>query len=153
QCDAASHLGLEESWKTILGHGPHQAEAAGNPEWFTPAPFLDAARAALGRIDLDPASSRKAQRTVKAAAYYAKRTDGLPKPWSGRGWLNPPYSRPLIEQFCDKLAGHYERGDVTAAIALVNNATDARWFKGLAAVASVIGFTFERVKFLRPDGE
>jgi hypothetical protein len=75
-------------------------------EWYTPAPYVEAAREVLGGIELDPASCAEAQETVKAARYYtlnydrtgesseqgAFQADGLLRPWVARSvFLNPPY--------------------------------------------------------------
>jgi hypothetical protein len=65
-------------------------------EWYTPAAILEAARKALGAIDLDPASSDIAQALVQARAFFTAEDDGLAQEWHGRVWLNPPYSRDLI---------------------------------------------------------
>jgi hypothetical protein len=37
---------------------------------------------------------------------YNKNDDGLKQEWKGRVWLNPPYSRPLIECFVKRMAEH-----------------------------------------------
>jgi ParB family chromosome partitioning protein len=131
---------------------PHVAHATGNPEWYTPIEILDAARTVLGEFDLDPASSDRAQVNVRATTYYTKEHDGLSKPWAGRVWMNPPYAKDVVNLFTEKLASHHESGDVTAAIVLVNNATETQWFSRLAAVASAICYPTGRVRFLEPDG-
>lgn len=37
---------------------------------------------------------------------YNKYDDGLSREWFGRVWLNPPYSKPLIMEFFDRMATH-----------------------------------------------
>jgi hypothetical protein len=69
--------------------------SAGSHEWYTPAKYIETARRVLGQIDLDPASSEMAQRTVRADRYFSERDDGLSQQWQGRVWLNPPYTQPL----------------------------------------------------------
>ncbi len=131
----------------------HVGHNSGEVEWYTPGEYLDAARAVLGEIDLDPASSKKAQERVQAGAYYTKKDDGLSKTWAGRVFLNPPYAQPLIDQFCEKVVQEYHSGAVSAAVVLVNNATETTWFAGCAAAARAICFPTGRVKFLNPQGE
>jgi hypothetical protein len=67
-------------------------------------------------------------------------------------WLNPPYAAGLVDKFAEKLVAHYEAGEVTAAIVLVNNATETRWFRRLADAASAVCYPTGRVRFLEPDG-
>lgn len=62
-------------------------------EYYTPAIYLEAARAVMGSIDLDPASCEKANKTVQATKFHTIETDGLSQPWHGNVWLNPPYGR------------------------------------------------------------
>lgn len=59
-------------------------------EHYTPKAIVEAARYALGGIDLDPASCALAQETVQAACWYHPPADGLELPWEGRVFCNPP---------------------------------------------------------------
>ncbi len=59
-------------------------------EHYTPSVVVEAARAVLGGIDLDPASCATANESVRATAYFDQARDGLAMPWAGRVFLNPP---------------------------------------------------------------
>jgi len=119
--------------------------ASNENEWYTPAKYIEAARAVLGEIDLDPASSKLANKTVQANVIYTDKSDSLHLPWAGKVWLNPPYGR-LAGEFISRLALEYEAGEVTAAIALVNaHCTDTEWFQPLWSY--VLCFTNHRIDF------
>lgn len=125
----------------------------GDYEWYTPAQYVELARKVLGEIDLDPATSVKAQKIIQAKNYFTKKDNGLLHPWKGHVWLNPPYERPLINQFVDKLVEEIAAGNVTAAILLTNNYTDTSWFHKAAKVADAICFTLRRIKFIDESGQ
>lgn len=131
---------------------PHVSHNSGENEWYTPPEFIAAARGVMGEIDLDPASSEVANRTVGACVYYTKEDDGLARPWAGRVWMNPPYASDLIGQFTSKLVEHYAAGEITEAIVLVNNATETGWFQGMLEVAAAVCFIRRRVKFIDMAG-
>lgn len=119
-------------------------------EWYTPAVYIDAARRALGEIDLDPASSEQANRTVQATRIYTAEDDGLAQPWAGRVFLNPPYGGAQAP-FVGKLAEEISAGRVTAAIALVSAySTDTRWFQPLWD--GTLCFLTGRIKWDNPTG-
>lgn len=125
---------------------------SGEVEWYTPAEYIEAARATLGTIDLDPASNTLAQETVKAERFYTKEDDGLAQQWSGRIWLNPPYAQPAITDFIKKLITDFRACNVSEAILLTNNYTDTSWFHEAVGAASAICFTRGRIKFYSSTG-
>jgi phage N-6-adenine-methyltransferase len=132
---------------------PHVTRNTGNDEWYTPSQYIHAARAVLGDIDLDPASSPVANDTVRAERYYTIDDDGLTRPWAGRVWMNPPYSTGLVDKFVVKMLDAYQAGDVKAAVVLTNNATDTRWWQSLARRSSAICMLAGRIKFRGRDGD
>jgi phage N-6-adenine-methyltransferase len=118
---------------------------------YTPSEYVEAVRKVLGRIDLDPASDKQAQETVKAKKYFTEEDDGLKQEWHGNVFLNPPYHRKLIPQFIDKLIAELEAGHTKSAILLTNNSTDTEWFdKAIGACASIC-FDQTRIQFHHPS--
>lgn len=62
-----------------------------NFEWITNRDLVDSAHYVLGEIDLDPASSAKANEYVNAKKYYTIADDGLnEQKWHGNVYLFPP---------------------------------------------------------------
>ena len=131
----------------------HVSYNSGENEWYTPQKYVESARRVMEIINLDPASSEIANKTVFAHTYYTKDDDGLLQPWRGNVWMNPPYAQPLIARFCEKLKESYEAEQVTQAIVLVNNATETRWFQDLISVASCVCFTKGRIRFIDQHGK
>lgn len=125
-------------------------------EWYTPARYVNAARAVMGDIDLDPATSLDANKIVKATRFYTADDDGLSCPWNGRVWLNPPYGRDDNGESSQAvwsayLLEEFKAGRVTEAVLLVNATTDRKWFAPLWDY--LICFTNHRIRFYTPTGE
>ena len=74
--------------------------------------------------------------------------DSLRQVWHGRVWLNPPYS--ALEDFITKLHSEYSRGNVHAALVLLNNAPEKKWFQLLLGRFPVC-FLNRRLAFWRHD--
>jgi len=89
-------------------------QSSGDTEIYTPPEIVEAWRAVLGTIDLDPASSELANKNIGAKQIYTEpsyfivtnQSDGLPtrhyhnwggleQEWRGRVVLNPPFGTPL----------------------------------------------------------
>lgn len=131
----------------------HRAQGTGENEWYTPVEHIESAKAVLGDIDLDPATSELANEKVQAKAIFTQEDNGLKQPWNGRVWLNPPYSQPAISHFAEKLASEWEQGRLESAIALTHNYTDTQWFHRMAKACTAICFTRGRIGFVNPEGK
>jgi hypothetical protein len=132
---------------------PHVAHNSGENEWYTPPAIITIARATMGEIDLDPASSEIANRIVKADSFYTKWDNGLVQPWHGNVWMNPPYAQPLMTQFSDRLVQAVTQNEIEQACVLVNNATETQWFQQLLQICCAVCFIKSRVRFIDENGE
>lgn len=69
-------------------------------EWYTPKNWIEAVRRALGRIDLDPCSSAKANTVVRAGAWWGP-GNGVDCSWRDCGhataFVNPPGSCVVVD--------------------------------------------------------
>jgi len=123
-------------------------DSTGN-EWWTPAPYVESARALMGGIDLDPASCPEANAVIKAKTYFTEADNGLLQPWKGRIWLNPPYS--ANKEFAQKMLDEVSKGNVTDAVVLLGaHAIETQWFAPYWNF--VLCFTGHRIKFNTPTG-
>ena len=143
---------IVDARERIMADGRDRAQLnfTGDFEIYTPEPWIERARSAMGSVDLDPASCEFAQRVVRATEWFDKDRDGLAQPWRGNVWLNPPYARGLIDQFIEKLI--IERSNYAQAIALVHSRTDTDWFQTLGEIASAVAFPRGRIDFYNETG-
>lgn len=148
----AGEISINEAYREIKKPNVHVSNNSGENEWYTPRPIIEQARQVLGSIELDPASSAKAQEVVQAKQYFTKHNSGLNKQWEGKLWMNPPYAQPLISQFASKLVESLKSGSVTEGIVLVNNATETAWFQQMLAEAAAVCFIKGRLKFIDAQG-
>jgi phage N-6-adenine-methyltransferase len=138
-----------------IGKAPGSKPTRDSDDWHTPPAIVEAARRVLGRIDLDPFSSDTANRTIKATRYLSKADNALhPRQWTDQPctcWINPPYGRGVIDKAIFRFLAELPR--LSAAILLVNNATETKWFCALAARNPTICFTDHRIEFDSPDNK
>ena len=116
-------------------------------EWYTPQWIIEE----LGPFDLDPCSPKERPFDT-ATVHWTKEQDGLMMPWGKtedvRVWLNPPYSRPLIEQFIRKMADHNN-----GIALLINRLDNLMWQEVIFPTAASMIFMRHRVNFIQPDGK
>ena len=129
----------------------HLNRRTGQVEWHTPTELVDPIRFVLGAIDLDPASSAAANQRIRATTYYTREMDGLLYRWGGGVFLNPPYTRGVIDKFIAKLIA--DENHIRAWVTLTNNSTDTRWGQQLLLHADWVCFLRGRVRFLQANGE
>lgn len=124
-------------------------------DWGTPPLYVDAVREMLGRIDLDPCSSRHS--VVNAAVeYMPPGKDGLKESWDYPGiYVNPPYGttsgryKGRIGDWLARCAyAHEQHG--SEVVALVPVATNtSHWKASVFGRAAALCFLYDtRLKFL-----
>ena len=131
--------------RPVSGHGAmgsHQSARAKSVVWLTPPGIV----AALGEFDLDPCAAPSPRPWPTARRHIELPTDGLSAEWSGRVWLNPPYSFEAW-RWLDRLAEH---GRGTALI--FARTETAGFFEQVWRKAAAVLFIEGRLYFHRPDG-
>jgi ParB family chromosome partitioning protein len=94
-----------------------------------PVALVEAARAVLGHIDVDPASSAETNLTVGAGVWFAP-ADGLTHEWPGRVFLHP--ARDQAQAFVRQLLDQYRRQVTSAAIVVLGTGPGGgEWFQPL----------------------
>jgi hypothetical protein len=122
--------------------GSHHSARAQTTTWLTPPELIDA----LGPFDLDPCAAPSPRPWPTAHRHIELPEDGLTAAWSGRVWLNPPYSFEAW-RWLSKLADH---GQGTA---LVFARTETAGFvREIWNRAAAVLFIDGRLYFHRPDG-
>ena len=129
-------------------------DAGISSEWYTPEQYVEAARLAMGGIDLDPASCALANQSVRAARYFDRSDNGLQQQWHGRIWLNPPYSdyKGQAAGWAAKLLAEYTAGRVSQAVMLVNLSTSYQPAMQQVASAGLLCMVDHRIRFYTPQG-
>lgn len=123
-------------------------QTTGECEYYTPPEIIEAARQTLRGIDLDPASSETANKTVKAAHF--KDQHGLRGDWFGRVWLNHPFGRSTNGPWIEKLVREYQLRNVQAACCITYACTSEKWFRPLLYYPQC--YLHPRTNYLLPDG-
>lgn len=127
---------------------------SGNVEYYTPIWIIEAARLVMGSIDLDPASSEKANEIVKAKFYCANinvpclgNSNGLKCAWFGNVWLNHPFSKRENKLWIDKLLYEYEVSmTIKQACCITYASTSEKWFQPLMEYPQC--YFFKRVNYI-----
>ena len=136
-----------------------------SPEWYTPSSIVERARVVLDRkIDLDPASSNEANKTVKAENYITQHTKGIV--WedyyrNGKPiniFLNPPSGKvgncslPMI--FWSDLMRFRDRGMLNQAIVIAFNLNQLAITQNDNDIPSMLSFPTcipsKRLKYTQP---
>ena len=104
---------------------PETLPVSESDDWATPAAVYRAALRLWGPFTLDAAASVA---NKKCRRFFTLEDDALSKPWSGRVWLNPPYSRGNLERFMSKARGEVLAGRAELVACLVPGHTAEGWW-------------------------
>lgn len=119
-------------------------------DFYTHPEIVEAARTAMGAIDLDPASCADANRVVQATRFFGAKENGLLHDWAGNVWLNPPYGK-WGGDWVPKLLLEWRSGRVTQMCALATTRViTAQGFHPLVRQASAMWVGCGRWKFWGP---
>lgn len=150
-------------------------QSSGDTEIYSPPFVIAAAREVMGRIDLDPASSKLANENIGATRWFGKEHNGLTKSWHGKVWMNHPFSAgwkactetcnrktcqkrgfhiyediPSNADWINKLVTEYESGPVYEACCISFASTSEAWFQPL--LKRLQCFLSPRTNYYLPDG-
>lgn len=129
------------------GESAQRPEGWTSDQWATPWPVIEDLAEKFGPFDLDPAAQHA---TAKAPVYFTPDEDGLSRPWFGRVWLNPPYSKP--RPWCEKARDEVASGNAECVVMLLPASVDTRWFHDVVLPHAELHFIRGRVRFLGWEG-
>nr|WP_136251422.1 DNA N-6-adenine-methyltransferase [Ningiella ruwaisensis] len=124
--------------------------------WFTPKKYINLVKRVIGDIELDPFSSAQANEVVGALRFFDESSDAFKQKWfetPGTVFMNPPYSRQLINASIACFIQHLKAGEISEAIVLVNNATETKWFQHLLDESAALCLVSKRIAFENRDGK
>ena len=111
-----------------------------NDEVYTPPYIFEALRL---EFDLDVCGPIGGLDWIPAKKTFSQQDDGLIQNWSGRVWMNPPYSQPTpwVHKWLD-----HKNGLMIAPL------SKSKWFDALWNSEAVMMSMNPRHKFIKPDG-
>lgn len=148
----ASQLRLEDTGKTEDPWADLDLDHIAEGDYYTHPKIIEAARAALGEIALDPASCSEANVVVAAQEFYSFHENGLLHDWTGTVWLNPPYGN--WDEWAPKALSEWGSGRVSAMCVLATTrVTTALSFHVLVEQADALFIGRGRFRFWGPKAK
>lgn len=125
---------------------------SGNTEIYTPPFIIEAVRQTFGGfIDLDVASSEKANEAIKANRFYDKHSDALRVAWNAENiWMNHPFSRQYNSVWIERFVRAYIGARTQQACCITFASTSEAWFRPLLNYPQC--YLWPRTNYLKPDG-
>lgn len=125
---------------------PEVGYVTGSDEHDTPPEFFAPVADAVGGFDLDPCASESSN----LATTNVRLTGGLEREWSGKVFVNPPYSD--VGEWMKYAKYEHEHGHTELIVALVFARTGTQWFHNHATTADLLCFVEGRLSFGEQDG-
>lgn len=151
-------------------------QTSGDTEYYTDPKIIAAATIVLGSIDLDPASSKAANKIVDASRFFTKADEPLKRSWDGTVWMNHPFHGgwkactydcqretcrkrgfhihediPSNADWINKYVNQYRAGNIVEALNITYAATSETWFQPLLKFPQC--FLWPRTNYYLPNGE
>lgn len=121
-------------------------------EWGTPLPLFNVLNRMHGPFEIDLAAS---QENTKCEQYFDMEINSLECDWREykRGFLNPDYSKGVLEPFMEKVVEETRRPGLRIVV-LIPLAADTEWFQTYAMQAAHHHYISGRVRYVgkRKDG-
>jgi|APHM01.1.fsa_nt_gi DNA N-6-adenine-methyltransferase (Dam). len=115
--------------------------SGGSDEHGTPVDFFAPIADAVGGFDLDPCASK----TSNLADRNITKDEGGLRPWSGKVYMNPPYS--AVSDWMQHAKIQHYHGNTELIVALVFSRTGTQWFHNYAVTANILCFVEGRLSF------
>lgn len=146
--DSAVSMTLDslDDWGHVLDVDPPIT----GDDFYTDKRIINAARRAMGGIDLDPATHPAANRKyIRAKTIYTLTTNGLDQQWRGRVWCNPPFGN--WKEWTKKIVREWNAGQIEAMCVLLATRTlTASGAAGLFENSNAFCITKGRIPFWGP---
>jgi hypothetical protein len=125
-------------------------QTSGEVEYYTPLEIVNAARRAMGNIDLDPATSLIANARIRAENIFTQETNGLAHDWWGNVWMNHPFGREENPRWIAKLEREFNTLRIDQACCITYACTSEAWFQPLLRRPQC--YLTPRTNYYLPDG-
>lgn len=135
-----------------MNNGALINQDSGDYEYYTPIEIVEMAREVMVTIDLDPFSSKEANRRIRARYIYTAEDDALlpGNTWFDNVWMNHPFSRSMNKLAIQKLINEYNLNRVFQACCITFASTSEEWFRPLLAFPQC--FIHGRTNYYKKDG-
>lgn len=94
-------------------------------EWRTPKWLFQWANQTFGPFQIDVAASNG---NHLCEEWFTRENSALDRPWTGKCWMNPPYSHGNLWEFCQKAFMETDRGNADLVFGLLKDDRSTKWY-------------------------